>query len=113
MQKNNNSKTFRIIIFGCGQIGYHHLCSITSLKSPKINISVIENNLKRIQELKKINFTQKNKNITIDYFYKASSLIGSFDFKTVPCTLPETRTFFNLSHLQLFGIMVLDLHLHR
>jgi hypothetical protein len=40
-------------------------------------------------------------------------LIGSFDFKTIPCTLPETRTFFNLSHLQLFGIMVLDLHLHR
>ena len=53
MQKSKNSKTFRIIIFGCGQIGYHHLCSITSLKSPKIKISVIENNLKRIQELKK------------------------------------------------------------
>ena len=90
MQKNNNFKTFKIIIFGCGQIGYHHLCSITDLKSPKIQISVIEKNLNRIKELKKINFTQKNKNISIDYYSKASCLIGSFDL-LIMCTTSQNR----------------------
>ena len=106
MQKSKNSKTFRIIIFGCGQIGYHHLCSITSLKSPKIEISVIENNLRRIHELKKINFTLKNKNISVNYYYKASSLFGSFDLLIMSTSsqnrykiLKKTLNFFDIKYL--------------